>query len=183
MQPFIEQLQSEIENDPQNLGYAGLEPMAVLAILSEQSRDYMIEPATPDVANFLINHGMMAALMVAQESANYSQFPNELKVALKFVLMLNSSNTPTMNFNNAVTKSAVAGLVAAGLWKQEQVDELIQKLSLRKRSRAVELWNRDVELVEVARALWADKIAAAEQAQGAANIRVDELYQGIDNEI
>lgn len=176
----LESLINELQTDPAQIGYADKSPHEVLALLNAPDRDYKIEPATPDVANFLVNHGMMAALMVAESKPEYAQFPDNLKVAVKSVLMLNSSNTPTMNFNNAFTNAAVQGIVAAGLWQQSQVDELIETLAARKRSRAVEMWNQDVEIADVTRALWPEKFAATDAMMNDATRRYDALRQGID---
>ena len=179
----LPQLISELQLDPENLGYAGKLPVEILTLINAPTRPYMVEPATPDVANFLVNHGMTAALMVAESSSQFAGFSNELKVAIKSVLMLNSSNTPTMNFENAFTKMAVAGIVQAGLWQQAQVDLLIETLANRTRSRSKELWGEDLTISDVSRVMWADKFAMVDAQMGEAQNKYNKLIQGINPDL
>ena len=102
---------------------------------------------------------------------------------MEFCLNLRADNTPTMNFNNAATKQMTDGFVAAGLWTQGQVDGLLDTLARRKRSRALELWGQGVALMHVARAMWPGKFAVADAAFTGAMNRVNELSEGIDDEI
>ena len=73
--PTLEQIQDEITSDSENLGYAGKAPVEVHALLNDVTlREYLVEPSTPDVANYLFNSQMSAALIAAKLSDQYAKF-------------------------------------------------------------------------------------------------------------
>lgn len=173
-------MQTTIQTELENEQYAGKSALEIHALLTAPTRDYMVEPKTSDVSNYLFNNQMGAALIVAKLSPNYDQFPTNLKVAMEFAINLRADNTPNMNFDNAGTRAMTDGFVAAGIWTAAQVEGLLETLARRKRSRSMELWGREVSIEEVARVVNADAIAAEEGIQGASRLRLQNLYRGID---
>lgn len=124
--------------------YSGMNDAAILAALNAQTIEYMIQPETPELTNYLMNTGLYAKLIGV-----YRDHPaQQIRVAAECALDLAQSQIAVVNLENPNIQTMMNALVQGGVWTQAEADS-VTNFAKRTRSRAEELIGREATEADV----------------------------------
>jgi hypothetical protein len=175
----IQALETEL-NQPQ---YEDKTDAEVLSMLNDQSIESFVEPATPDLTNFLFNNGLYAKLLAAYRNP---QVPLQIQVAAESGLDLAQSQIPNVNLQNPNIQLMLGALVQAGVWTQAEANSVLN-FGRRTHSRASELFGADVTQADLdamrLHQLLQPKLDMTRQKRAVLDAIIGQLEAGVDVDI
>lgn len=158
-------------NELQKPAYSNKTDNEIVAMLNAPDGvEYSIQPATPDITNFLMNTGLYAKLI-----AVYRTHPvPEIRVAAECALDLAQSQIPFVNLENPNIQTMMGALVAGGVWTQAEAD-YVKDFGKARKSIAEDLLQRVATLEDVTVARQWPRIVQFGQLHSAAAAACNEV--------